>query len=138
MSTAVCYNNPVNALLNDFFNAAHCDTERKESFRPRVDIVEQDTEYHLYADISGLGKKDVSISVEEGVLTISGEKNRVNAEEKKYHYYERNHGSFERRFNLPDEVDKEQITAEMKNGELVIKIKKLEKELAKKIEIKVE
>ncbi len=138
MNTAACYANPVNALLNEFFSSAYYEAEKTGTFRPAVDIVETESDYRLYADIAGLTKEDLSITVEKGILTVSGEKSCVDAEENQYRYYERSSGSFQRRFNLPDEVDKDQITAEMKNGELIIKIKKLEKELSRKIDIKVE
>lgn len=137
MNTVVRYANPVNALLNDLFSTSGYETKAKK-FRPSVDIVEHDKEYCLYADIAGLGKKDITLTVEKDVLTISGEKKRVDAENDNYRYYERNHGSFERCFNLPEEVDQKKISAEMKNGELVVILKKKEEELPKRIDIAIE
>lgn len=137
MNTVVRYNNPVNALINEFFNTSHDTAPRAKSYRPRIDIVEYEKEYKLYADLPGLSKKDVTITVEDGVLTISGEKERVDGDADRYSYFERNHGSFERRFNLPDEVSQENISAEMKNGELAITIQKAEKALPKKIDISI-
>ncbi len=138
MNAVTHYPNQINAFLNDLFCSAYCEEEKKDTFRPAVDIVETESDYRLYADIAGLTKEDLSITVEKGILTVSGEKSCAESEENRYRYYERSSGSFQRRFNLPDEIDKEQITAEMKNGELIIKIKKLEKELSRKIDIKVE
>ncbi len=138
MTTAVRYNNSVNTFLNDFFNTCTTEPTEKKTFRPRFDIVEQEEEYKLYADIPGLSKKDVSITAEEGVLTIKGERERVETTENSYRYYERNYGSFERRFNLPDEVTSEGISAEMKNGELIITVLKVEKKEPQKIDISIQ
>lgn len=137
MSTVVRYSNPVNTLFNDIFNGVYRDIPSRSTFSPRIDIIESEKEFKLYADLPGMGKEDVSISVENGVITISGEKKHSEAEDNYYRYYERREGSFERRFNLPDEVDAESVAAEMKHGELVISIQKQEKALPKKIEIDV-
>ncbi len=59
MNTTVCYANPEKALLNDFFGSDLCENNEKRTFTPEVDVVEQESEYRLYADIAGMGKKDV-------------------------------------------------------------------------------
>jgi len=132
------YSNPVNTLFNDIFNGVYREQPSRKSFRPQIDIVESETEFKLFADLPGLGKKDISISVEKDVLTISGEKSHSEAEDNFYRYYERRDGAFERRFNLPEDVDSDSVSAEMKNGELVISIKKAESITPKKIDISVE
>ncbi len=137
MSTIVRYSNAVNSLINDMFKAAYEPTTRAQTFRPAIDIVEHEKEYHLYADLAGFSKEELSITVEDSVLTISGEKKQVESDSDRYRYFERSHGSFERKFNLPDEVEPASIAAEMKNGELKIVIQKVEKVLPKKIDISI-
>ena len=82
-----------------------------------VDLVEREKEFLLTAELPGLDKKDVKISFENGVLTISGE--RKETKEKKHETYycrERYEGKFERAFNLPDNVAIEKVDAKMKDG----------------------
>jgi len=106
---------------------------------PKVDISESDNGYVIRADLPGMDKKDVSISVENGVLTITGEKTDEYKREKgKYYHLERSYGKFCRTFSLPDGVDSEKITASMKNGVLELEVLKSEKQKPKSIEIKVD
>jgi len=135
MSTLVRYANPVNAFFNDFFNATS--EGEKPTYYPAIDVIENDKAYKLYADLPGLDKDEITISVEAGVLSISGEKTREEVENSKYRMYERSVGTFTRRFQLPEDADAEKVSAEMKNGELVITIPKAEKALPKKIAISV-
>jgi HSP20 family protein len=111
-----------------------------EAFAPRVDIVELENAYKLVADVPGLTKDDVKVTVENGVLTISGEKKAETHEkkEKGWHYYERSSGSFSRAFNLPEHVDSENIKANYKNGVLELTMAKKEVAKPKAVEVKVE
>ena len=136
MSTLVRYANPVNAFFNDFFNATQTSDE-KPAYYPVIDVVEEEKAYKLYADLPGLTKDAITISVEAGVLSISGEKTREEVEGSKYRMYERSVGTFNRRFQLPEDADAEKVSASMKNGELIVTIAKAEKALPKKIEISV-
>lgn len=137
MSTLVRYANPVNSLINEFFSTPTRYYEKSSSYKPAVDIVEEKKAFKLYANLPGLSKKDVAITVEDGVLSIKGEKEAITADEKSYSYFERPSGSFERKFNLPENVDADKVSAEMKDGELIVTIEKAEKALPKKIEISV-
>ena len=137
MSTIVRYSNAVNSLINDMFTA-YRDEPRVKTFKPTFDIVEREKEYTLYADLAGLSKEDVAITVEDSVLTISGEKKQAESDSDRYRYFERSHGSFERKFNLPEEVNVDSISAEMTNGELKISIAKAEKALPRKIDISIQ
>ncbi|MEN9496506.1 MAG: hypothetical protein RLZZ137_1546 [Cyanobacteriota bacterium] len=90
---------------------------------PRVDICESDGTYLFKADIPGLAKEDVAVSLSGDMLTIQGERKRE-SEEKKPHFHrvERSYGSFSRSFSLPEDADRSGIHAHCENGELTISI----------------
>lgn len=106
---------------------------------PAVDIVEGENAYEVTADLPGMDEKDIEVKLEGGGLMIKGEK-REEKEEKKKDYYlqERQFGSFERYFTVPDSVDTDKIEAKFKNGVLTVRLpKKLEAiKPEKKIEVK--
>lgn len=107
---------------------------------PPVDMMERKDEVILRADIPGLDQKDIEVNVEEGVLTIRGERKAEEKEVKEEDYYccERWAGSFSRSVSLPPGVNPEQIKATFKNGVLEVHIPKTKEAKGKKIEIKVE
>ena len=83
-------------------------------------------------------KEDVRVTLEDGVLTIQGERKQEKEEKgKKYHRVERSYGSFVRSFTLPDLVDEEKVKAEFKDGVLNLQLPKSEKAKPKSIEVKV-
>jgi HSP20 family protein len=106
---------------------------------PRVDIDEDRDAYHLRADLPGMTREDIAVSVENGVLTISGEKKEEKREhdKNKFYHYERSYGKFCRSFNLPEDTDAAAIEAEYANGVLALTLKKSEKAKPKAIEVKV-
>ena len=123
--------------IDRFFNNWGFDLENSDSvWYPNVDIAESEKNYELVAEVPGLSKKDIHISVEEGTLTLSGERKQENETEgKNYHRNERVYGRFERSFRLPKEVNAEAIKANYSNGVLKIEIPKTEKALPKQIAI---
>lgn len=106
---------------------------------PAVDIVENEKAYEVTADVPGMGEKDIEVRLTNGDLLIKGEK-QTEKEEKKKDYYlqERNFGSFERRFRLPDGVDREKVEASFKKGVLTVTLPKTAEaqKAEKKIEVK--
>ena len=106
---------------------------------PRVDIVEDENEYLIKADLPAVDRKDVNVTVEDGVLTVSGERKSEKKEDdgKTYHRVERVYGSFTRRFTLPENVDAGQVKAKYSNGELQIHVPKAEEAKPKAIEVNV-
>jgi HSP20 family protein len=103
---------------------------------PAVDIKETDDAFEIHADIPGVDPKDIDVHMENGVLTIKGERESEKKEEKEgYKRVEREWGSFYRRFSLPDTADAEKISAKSKNGVLEITIPKQEKVQARKISV---
>lgn len=144
MSSLIRYEEPVYALtdlVDEFFNGGFFPIRRATSgVWPKVDIVENEDHYTIHAELPGISKSDVKMTVENGVLTIKGEKKEEKKEEKKnrYYYYERSFGSFERSFYLPENVEEKNIEAKYNNGVLEVILKKTEKEKPKALEIKVD
>src|SRR5213596_3685247 len=105
---------------------------------PLVDITEDDKEYLIKAELPEVKKEDVKVTVQDDVLTISGER-MLEKEEKgrKYHRVERAYGSFARSFTLPEDADGEKVAAEFKNGLLMVHLPKSEKAKPKSIEVKI-
>jgi HSP20 family protein len=105
---------------------------------PSVDVSETDGEYQIKAEIPDVKKEDVKVTLEDGVLTIQGERKHEKEEKgRKYHRVERSYGSFARSFTLPDLVDEENVKAEFKDGVLSLQLPKSEKAKPKAIEVKV-
>jgi len=105
---------------------------------PLVDIEESEKEYLIKAEIPEMKKEDVKITVQDDVLSISGERKSEKEEKgKKYHRVERSYGSFLRSFTLPDDADGTKITAEYKDGVLRLHLPKSEQATPKAIEVKV-
>lgn len=108
-----------------------------QDWMPAVDVKEDGKAYLIKADIPGVAAKDVEVTLENGVLTIRGERKSEHKEERdNYHRIERFSGSFSRRFTLPDAADGDGVEAEMKNGVLKLRIPKQEKAVSRRIEIK--
>lgn len=92
---------------------------------PRVDIFESDGTYQFVADIPGMSREDISVKLSGDMLTIQGERKRVNEDTKPhFHRVERSYGSFSRSFSLPDDADLHAINAHCEDGELTISIAK--------------
>jgi HSP20 family protein len=104
---------------------------------PVVDVMETDEEFQISAELQGVEKKDVKLSVENGVLLISGRREQEEEKGKRYHKIERAYGSFARSFTMPDVVDEQKVTAEFKNGVLTVRLPKSEKARPKSIEVRV-
>ncbi|MFP4158851.1 MAG: Hsp20/alpha crystallin family protein [Desulfosalsimonas sp.] len=129
----------INRVFDDMFPATG---EGGEDFgffewRPSVDTYEKDGAVMVKAELPGVKKDDVSIDVNNNVLSIKGErKDEENVEENNYYRRERFYGKFQRAFTLPDNVDTEKIEATFKDGVLEVKVPKTEESKGKKIEIK--
>lgn len=145
MNSLIRYENPQKALsgfLDEFFNGSGYEAiDRLISGGnwPKVDLMEDDTCYTLKADLPGMGKNDFSVTVENGVLSIEGEKRGAQKDQKdKYYHLECSYGKFKRSFSLPEEVNADSIEARLENGVLELKLPKNEKAKPKMIEIKIQ
>jgi HSP20 family protein len=105
---------------------------------PLVDIVEDEQEYLIKAEVPEVKKEEVKVTVQDGVLILAGERKFVKEEkDKKYHRVERAYGSFVRSFSLPENADENKVTADFKDGVLQIHLPKSEKARPKNIEVKI-
>ena len=105
---------------------------------PTVDISETAGEYVIQAELPEVKKDDVKVTLEEGVLTIQGQRRQEKDEKTtKYHRIERSYGTFVRSFSLPDQVNESGVKAEFKDGVLNLHIPKSEKTKPRAIEVKV-
>ena len=107
---------------------------------PPAEIVEAKDELILTLELPGMAKKDIEIAIDEGVLTIKGEKlelRKEGEEDRKYHLWERTYGTFTRSFTLPGTVDAEKIRAESKDGVLTIALPKKAEAKPRSIQVKV-
>lgn len=105
-------------------------------FRPAVELVETEEEYSLTAELPGVSPEDVELTVEEGVLTLKGEK-KAEREEKNPRYvtFERAYGAFERALALPRSVNTDAIQAEFKDGVMIVHLPKSQEAKGRRIEI---
>lgn len=105
---------------------------------PTVDISETEGEYVIKAELPEVKKEDVKVTVENGVLTLQGERRQeIEEKGKKFHRVERSYGSFARSFTLPESVDDVAVKAEFKDGVLNLRLPKTEKVKPKAIEVRV-
>ncbi|MGE3164312.1 MAG: Hsp20/alpha crystallin family protein [Planctomycetota bacterium] len=92
---------------------------------PSCDISESDKEYRIHAELPSVKKDDVRVTLEDGVLTIQGERREEKEEKgKKFHRRELSYGNFVRRFTMPDDADESQVEANFKDGMLNVVIAK--------------
>lgn len=120
-----------NALLEPFEG-----TGRVQRWVPAIDLVEQDDHFLLKADLPGLSEDDVAVEVQDGTLTISGERKAEHEErERGWYRVERSFGSFSRSLALPDGIDPEGIQASFDRGVLEVRIPKPEERKPRRIAI---
>ena len=106
---------------------------------PEADVVETQNDIRVYLDIPGMRPDDIDISLENNILTISGERSaewQEGDEKNTWHLSERRYGRFSRSFVLPRDVDADRIDANFDNGVLQLSIPKSEKARRRKIEIR--
>jgi HSP20 family protein len=109
-----------------------------ETLSPRVDIFEEGNEVVLKADMPGIEKRDIDITLADNMLTVSGERTHEEKVEKgSYVRCERTHGSFFRRFEIPSGIDAEKIKAHLDNGVLEVRLPKTEEAKSKSKKITV-
>ena len=124
-------------LFQDSVNRLFSDQPGTRPWAPAVDIFETDNELVLKADVPGVEQKDIDIQLENGTLTVKGERKFNNEERGKgFHRLERSYGSFVRYFTVPETVDPEHVRADFHNGVLTVTLPK--KEIAKPKAIKVQ
>ena len=124
-------------LFQDAVSRLFSEAPTARPWAPAVDIYENENELVLKADVPAIKLEDIKIEIENGTLTIQGERKFEKSEGKGgYHRIERSYGSFVRCFSLPETVDPEKVNAEYTGGVLTVTLAK--KEVAKPRSIKVE
>ena len=130
----------MNRLLESHLGAGGGDEDNSSvvtsHWTPMVDIRETEDAFVLYADVPGVDPKDIEVTMDNGVLTIRGERRLESEEEREgYKRMERARGTFYRRFSLPDSADAERISARGQNGVLEVVIPKQEKLQPRRISV---
>lgn len=127
--------------LSDVFDTLF--TPRFESsvtsaYRPKVDIHEDEKAVYIEADLPGLTKSDVTVSIDNNELVISGKREtKVETKEKGIYRVERQSGEFNRRFQLGDSIKQEKVEADFKDGVLTVTLPKQEEAKPKAIDVKI-
>ena len=134
----------VSNRLNRIFGRSSASTEPGQEMLamadwvPSVDISESDAAYLVKAEIPGVEKEDVEVTIQDGMLTIQGERKQEKEEKgKKFHRVERCYGSFMRSFRVPDDADADKVKAEFKDGMLNITLTKSEKAKPRQVNVSV-
>ena len=130
--------NSVNRLFDDSFFRTFDgeDDVQMRSWHPVVDLFEKDDNYVVKAELPGLNKEDITIDIEDRILTLKGERKYENeVKEDNYYRRERSYGKFQRAFRLPADVDPDNVKAEFKDGVLKIEVPKPEEQKPKQVTI---
>ncbi len=124
------------SMLEEFFRPTPLSPAERADWVPRIDVTEEKDRYVVDVDLPGLEKKDVEVTMEDGVLTISGERKfDRNEENETLHRRERFVGRFSRSMTFPSDVDTEKVEAGFKNGVLRVALAKTEQAKPRAIEI---
>lgn len=116
--------------LNRFFGQMPARTAEEEGgffadWAPAVDVEETDKEYLITADLPAVKKEDVKVGIQDGILTVQGERKLEKEEKnKRFHRMERNYGKFVRRMSVPLDVDQQKVAADFKDGVLNVHLPK--------------
>ena len=126
-----------NRLFEPFFGRFNYldDTLASGTWAPAVDVAEDAEKIHVKVEVPGMDEKDLRIHYEDGLLTISGERQFEKMDDRNYHRIERSYGSFVRSFSLPRSVDGASIAASYRNGVLEIEIPKKDEAKPRQIAI---
>jgi HSP20 family protein len=117
------FDDKIQSLLNSFpdFNS-----EYEESFYPKIDISEDEKNIYVDSELPGIKKNDIKISLNDNILTISGEKkDERNGKDLSFYRNERIYGSFSRSFTIPGEINPDTIDAKFEDGILKMVIEKI-------------
>lgn len=140
VSEMLSWNRAMDRMLDRFYDDSELAFNDRFNLRVPLDVIENDNEFVVKADIAGLDPDKIDITYTNNILTIKGEVSdeREKTEEKgRYHIRERHFGSFSRSISMPGSVDVEHIAAETKNGVLELYLPKKEEIKPKRIAVKV-
>jgi len=131
------FRNHMDSIINEFFHPAACiDEGTARVWNPIVDVYENDESIVVKAEVPGVDKKDISVDIDNGVLTVKGErKHEEEVKEDRFYRKERVYGKFQRSFRLPEGTDYDKINADFKDGILTVTVPKAEEKKPKQISI---
>ncbi|HKR63774.1 MAG TPA: Hsp20/alpha crystallin family protein [Thermoanaerobaculia bacterium] len=124
-------------LFEPFFRFPFVQEEQSSTWNPPVDVLEEQDKILVKVEVPGIDEKDLRVTFEDGLLTVTGERQFERKDDRNYHRIERAYGSFTRTFTLPRSVDANAIAADYKHGVLEISIPKKEESRPKQISINV-
>jgi HSP20 family protein len=131
----------MSSRLNRLFDRSIARTDESDGFAtwvPAMDVEETDTEYRIKADLPEVAKSDVKVAIEDGVLTIEGERKQETEDKgKRYHRVERTYGKFVRRLTVPSDVAPTEVVANFKDGVLNVRLPKSPAAKSHAIDVKV-
>jgi HSP20 family protein len=128
----------IERVFDEFFGAPLFEG-KQYSFSPSLDIYEDEKSITIKVDVPGMTQKDISVEIQDNILTIKGErKEEEETNQKSAHIIERRYGKFVRRISLPENIEADKTKAKIKDGVLTITIPKKEEEKKKVLNISVE
>lgn len=129
--------NHMDSIFNEFFNPALCINESTDRlWNPVVDVYENDGRIVVKAEVPGVEKKDISVDIDHGLLTVKGErKNEEEINDERFYRKERVYGKFQRSFRLPEGTDYDKINADFKDGILTVTVPRMEEKKPTQIAI---
>ena len=130
------FSSEINRLFDTLFETTNGSTTRSQRWMPAMDLVEAEDHFLLKADLPGLSEEDVTIEVQDNVLTVSGERKAEHErKEKGFYRLERAFGRFSRSLTLPEGVNADAISASFDKGVLEVSIPKPEERKPRRISI---
>lgn len=133
--TGYPFDSAISTMLNDLMGWNR--NASLSSWAPNVDIVENEDSYEIHAELPGVTEEEVNVTLNNNVLTLSGEKKQeVKDEKENFVRVERTYGKFERSFSLPSNIQADKVDANYKDGVLSIKVPKAEEAKSRSIKIK--
>lgn len=127
----------LNRIQREFEKSYFGPRTRPADFAPAVDVYEDAEELVLRAELPGVKREDVDVSVDSNVLTLKGERRLEREEEgRRYHRIERSYGTFVRQFQLSDNIDAQKIEAQLADGVLTVRLAKKQELKPRKIDVK--
>ena len=127
----------LNRVQREFEKSFFGPRTRPADFAPAVDVHEDSEQLVLRAELPGVKREDIEVSIDSNVLTLKGERKLENEEQgRRYHRIERAYGTFVRQFQLPSNVDSSQIDAQLSEGVLTVRLNKKQELKPRKIDIK--
>jgi HSP20 family protein len=131
------FRDEMNRALNRWFSREEGEEPVPRRWMPALDVTETSNAYHIDVEVPGMRPEDINVTVDQGMLTVSGERrSEEEKSERSFHRIERRYGSFRRSISLPRDVDATHVQASYDKGVLRLEVPKSEASQPKRIEVK--